>query len=122
MMFFASTGMAIFAESVIICNIKILIISHEYSVASVFSVVGSILVFYLTYYWTELIFPDSSIYNTMKHQLGWSVYYFTVLAVVALVCLVEFALTRSKRLDEKLPEPETKPMEIEIPLLHSSGN
>jgi hypothetical protein len=99
MMYFASTGMVIFAESVIICNIKILIISHEYSIGSVLSVLASIFVFYLTYYWSEFIFDDSSIYNTLEHQLQWAVYYLCLVAVVACVSLVEVALTRWSRLE-----------------------
>jgi hypothetical protein len=99
MMYFASTGMVIFAESVIICNIKILIISHEYSFGSVMSVLASIFVFYLTYYWTEFIFGDSSIFNTLEHQLQWIVYYLSLVAVVASVCLVEIAFTRWSRLE-----------------------
>jgi hypothetical protein len=87
-MYFASTGMVIFAESVIICNIKILLISHEFSIGSVLSVLASIFVFYLSYHWAELIFSDSSISNTLAHQLNWPGYYLSLLAVVSCVCLL----------------------------------
>ena len=98
-MYFASTGMVIFAQSVIVCNIKVLIISHEYSIASLVSVIGSIIVFYLSYYWAELIFSDSSIYNTLEHQLNWIVYYYIMFAVVGLICLTEAAATRWTRVE-----------------------
>lgn len=120
MMYFASTGMVIFAESVIICNLKILIISHEYSIGSVLSVLASIFVFYLSYHWAELIFADSSIANTLQHQLDWPGYYLSIFAAVGCVCLLELALTRIKRLGEMEQRHQRihpMPQSIEMPLL-----
>lgn len=82
--------MVIFAEAVIICNMKILIISYQYSVGLVGSIVGSIAVFYGTYKGIEGIFMFSPIEGTLEQHVGNASYWGTVGFVVVWVCLVEY--------------------------------
>lgn len=98
-----SSGMCIFAQCVLICNIRVLTISFRYSIGLILSVVLGVVLFWLTMAVAARIFSQSSeIVNMISLQIKSLEYWATIVMNVSLVFTIEVAMSNWKVLNEKI--------------------
>lgn len=92
-----SSGMCIFAQCVIICNVRVLTISFRYSIGLVGSVVLGVVSFWVTMAIAARIFyRNSEILNMVSLQLGSLEYWAIIVANVGLVFAIEMGMSNWK--------------------------
>lgn len=98
-----SSGMCIFAQCVLICNIRVLTISFRFSIGLVLTVVLGVVLFWLTMGIAAQIFSQNSeIVNMITLQMSSPEYWATIVVNVSFVFVIEIALSNWKILDEKI--------------------
>lgn len=93
-----SSGMCVFAECVIICNVRVLTMSYRWSIGLVGSVVLGCILFWVTMAIAAHIFVGSEIINLVTMQLGSLQYWFVIIMNVSFVFLIELGMSQWKTL------------------------
>lgn len=95
-----SSGMCIFAQCVLICNIRVLTISFRYSIGLVLSVLLGVVLFWLTMAVAAHIFEgNSEIVNMVSLQISCLEYWAIIVMNVSLVFLIELGMSNWKTLN-----------------------
>lgn len=95
-----SSGMCVFAQCVIISNVRVLTLSFRYSVGLVLAVVLGIVGFWVTMAMAARIF-GGEIMNMVGLQISSAEYWVVVAMNVSLVCLVELVMVQWKILGDR---------------------
>lgn len=113
-----SSGMSIFAQCVIICNLRVLVISYKFSLGLVGSVVVGILMFWITMGIASSMNPASEVVNLTSLQMGCAEYWMLIVQNVSIVVLIELGLGQWRALDEqRLRGRKNSLDEIEMPIM-----
>lgn len=97
-----SSGMCVFAQCVIICNVRVLTMSFRWSIGLVGSVVLGSALFWVTMTLAARIFVDSEIINLVSMQIGSLQYWSVIIMNVSYVFLIELVMSQWKTLKEKI--------------------
>lgn len=90
-----SAGMSIFAQCVLLCNIKILLLAYKYSYALILSVLLGVLSFYGSCELANWWFGErGELVNILEWQLDSATYWIAVFSGVGLIVLLELAIVR----------------------------
>lgn len=119
-----SSGMCIFAQCVLICNIRVLTISFRFSIGLILIVVLGVVFFWLSMGIAAQIFSQNSeIVNMITLQMSSPEYWATIVVNVSFVFVIEIALSNWKILDEKIKTSKrsVKP-DIELDLINKEDN
>jgi hypothetical protein len=97
-----SSGMCVFAQCVIICNVRVLTMSFRWSIGLIGSVIIGCILFWVTMALAAEIFIDSEIINLVTMQIGSLQYWFVIIMNVSYVFLIELVMSQWKTLKEKI--------------------
>ena len=96
------SGMSIFAQCVIICNFRVLIISYKFTYGLLLSVIVGIVMYWVTMGFASSIFPSSEIANLTTLQMASPEYWLLILQNCSIILLIELAVVQWRILSEKL--------------------
>lgn len=98
-----SSGMCIFAQCVIICNIRVLTISFKYSIGLLLSIFLGVISFWFTMALAAKLFSKSSeIVNMLSLQLSTPEYWLIIIVNVGFVFIIEYGMSNWSILSEKI--------------------
>jgi hypothetical protein len=110
-------GMAIFAECVLIANLKVLVLAHVATPGLKILVGFGILAFYGCSLIEEAVFPLGEMGNTLGMQVRSVNYWGVVAGCAGLVVMAEVVVDRWDLLAEQERERQVEFEEIELPLM-----
>lgn len=95
--------MCIFAQCVIICNLRVLTISFRYSIGLILSVVLGVISFWLTMAVAgRMFYKNSELLNMVSLQIKSLEYWAVIIMNVAIVFIIEYGMTNAKILNDKI--------------------
>ena len=114
-----SSGMSIFAQCIIISNVRILILSYKLSFGTALLIVLSILMFYISVFLGEHIFRYGQMGNIVEIQIRSFSYWSCVISSVGIVACFEAFKKRDLRMKQlqKRVNVEFVEREVELPLM-----